>query len=49
MAVSNKKSDQQKKKLVEEAAERLAEILIMQIESEKNKKKNHGKETKGKI
>ena len=42
-------SKRQKKELVNEAAERLAEIFIMQIESEKNKKKTHGKETKEKI
>ena len=30
--------------LVDEAAERLAEIFIMQVELEKSKKKNHGKE-----
>lgn len=34
----NKKSDPKKKKTIEEAAERLAEILIMQIELRKKKK-----------
>jgi len=38
--MANKKSGSKKKKLIEEAAERLAEILIMQIEwNRRNKKK----------
>ena len=45
--MNNKKLDskKQRKELTNEAAERLAEILIMQIkENRKNKKKNYGKE-----
>ena len=44
--MSDKTSDPKKKKeeLINEAAERLAEIFIKQIEWEKDKKKkNHGK------
>ena len=37
-------SKKRRGELVNEAAERLAEILIMQVELEKSKKKNHGKE-----
>jgi len=44
--MSDKTSDSKKrrKELVNEAAERLAQILIMQVELEKSKKKDHGQE-----
>jgi len=37
--INNKKLDQKKKRPIEEAAERLAEIVIMQIEAKKRSKK----------
>ena len=41
-----KKNKKNKKKITEEAAERLAQILISQIEFQKNKDKNYGKRKK---